>query len=92
MFYLYTDAPFQNRVIRLIRADGEQPGLGDDLIALLRQTHEQYPNVVAFVKDYNNTYHSFRDEDERKLWNDYLRQYPLLHDEYYKWMRAHAEV
>ncbi|MDO7846495.1 hypothetical protein Q5H92_09010 [Hymenobacter sp. M29] len=91
MFYYYTDAPFENRVIRLIRADDGQPGLSDGLLAVLRQTHEKHANVVAFIKDYNNVYHAFRNNEERALWESYLKQYPLLQDDYYQWTRANTE-
>lgn len=92
MFYLYNDTSFQGKIIRLIRAEHGQKPLSDDLIKVLRLTHEQNENVIAFIKDYNNTFHSFRNEEERALWKAYLAQHPLLYDEYYTWQRAHAEV
>ena len=92
MFYHYTDTPFQNRVIRLLRADDEQPGLSDGLLAVQRQTHDEHANVVALIKDGHTVYHAFRNDEERALWESFLEQYPLLADEYYQWARAQAEV
>ena len=91
MFYYYTDTPFQNRVIRLIRAEEGQPALSDNLLAVQRHTHEERADVVALIKDNNTTFQAFRTEDERALWEEFVKQYPLLQDEYYQWTRAQVQ-
>ena len=92
MFYRYTDSLFRGKTIRLINADEGTPGLSDDLIAVLRLTHEEQPNVIAVLKHNQHIYQSFRNRAERDVWDAYLVEYPLLYDDNYKWTRTVAEV
>jgi hypothetical protein len=92
MFYYYTDKPFRNKVIRLIRSEDWGRELSAELIKVARRTQEQDKNIVVFIKGFRDTFHSWLTPEEHDLWLDYLKAYPLMHNEYYVWTRVQFEV
>ena len=92
MFYYYTDTTFRGKIIRLIRADIGEQSLNDGLIRILRLTHEGNEDIVAVIEDFRNIFHSFRNKEDRELWQAYSTEHPLFYDEHYHWIREWAEV